>query len=99
MSFAQHLEWKFRDDLTLIRRAVTAVSPESSRAPTKSDRSDAYEMHPQHPLLRKLGFPAGYPGGMVYCPSLQTAFWGEDAPDAWRILNELDEILARRRDV
>ena len=58
-----------------------------------------YEMHLRHLLLRKLGFRAGYPGGVIYCPSLRTAFWGDDVSDAWRILSELDELLGRRRDV
>ncbi|CAE7362981.1 unnamed protein product [Symbiodinium natans] len=93
-----HLEWRVsEDDWAVVRRKQDAAPRgDQPAAPCNlaESRPDAWELHPQHPILHKLGFRRGYPGGMVYCPTWKTAFWSDSFSESWTLFHEYHQILA-----
>ena len=101
-----HLEWRLKDEWAVFRRSQCTPRPTLNSISDCNvgdfrDRYEAWQLHPQHPLIRQLGFPRGFPGAMLYCPSLKTAFWSDTIKDSRAMLREFDDILttmsSRRR--
>ena len=93
-----HLEWRLKDEWAVFRRSQCTPRPTLNSISDCNigylrDRHGAWELHPQHPILRQLGFPRGFPGAMLYCPSLKTAFWSDTIKDSWAMLRDFEDIL------
>lgn len=97
---APHLEWRLNGEWAVVRRRTDVPQPRASSADdryTTATPGRAFEMHPNHPLLPRLGFPRGFPGAMIYCPGMATAFWATHLFDAWRMLREMEDLLDQER--